>query len=88
MESVKQKLPSMNGKYFGIAEEYIFQEKENVGYCGNNVPTNAFNVVTLWNTSHIITMYPIIVSEQFNQEGLLTNETLKQKRLVKEKRNS
>ncbi len=50
-----------------------------IGY-HNNELTNAICVETILGTDVITSMYPILVSDEFDKEGNNTNEDLRRKR--------
>ena len=82
---VRSKIENMNGNHFEICDIYKFSLDYPIGFKDNEV-TYDLCVATLLGTKDIITMYPIILSKDYNKEGLLTSEELKLKRILGGKR--
>ena len=76
----KEKIKNMNGNHFEISDMYRFKLDTPIGYKGDLI-TNDLCVVTMIGTKDIITMYPVSLSSEFDNEGLSTSEQLKKKRL-------
>lgn len=76
----RSKMEKVNANYFEFSDMYRFKLDFPIGYKGQNV-TNDICVTTIIGTKDIITMYPIILSSEFDKEGFGTSEELKLKRL-------
>lgn len=76
----KEQIEDMNANHFGISDIYRFRFSTPIGYKGDLI-TNDLCVVTTIGTKDIITMYPILLSKEFDKEGLLMSKELKYKRL-------
>ena len=70
----------MNGNHFELTDMYRFKLDTPIGYKGELI-TNDLCVVTILGTKDIITMYPVSLSNEFDNEKFSTSEQLKLKRL-------
>ncbi len=85
LREVRSKIENMNGNHFEICDIYKFSLDYPIGF-KEDVAIHDLCVATLLGTKDIITMYPIILSRDYNKEGLLTSEELKLKRILGGKR--
>jgi len=76
---VREKIQEFNPSYFECSEMYRFRLDKKIGYIGHEV-TKDICVVTNLGTKNIITMYPIQLSNEFDNEGFTINEELTKKR--------
>ncbi len=79
VEEATEKMQAINPLFFGFSYQYIIQMEGTVGIV-NKQPTKDLIACTFAGNSNIITMYPVLLSNQFNQEGYLTDKTLLLKR--------
>lgn len=75
----KQRIESMNPNHFEISDMYRFTLDFPIGYKGENI-THDLCVATVIGQKNIITMYPVLLSDDFNKEGMATSDALKRKR--------
>ena len=76
---IRNRIPELNPRYENSSCDYKITFPNKVGYASNKT-TNSIKVVTAIGTNRIITMYPILLSDKFNQEGALENKILMLKR--------
>ncbi len=76
----RSKIERMNPIHNNTSEFYKVRLDFPIGFKERTI-TSDICVVTLLGTKNILTIYPIALSSQFNQEDLLYDENLKQKRL-------
>lgn len=69
----------LNSNHFELSDMYRFRLDAPIGFKGN-VVTSDLCVVTTIGTKDIITMYPVLLSEQFDKEGMGTSKQLMLKR--------
>ena len=74
------KIATINANHFETSDMYRFHLDKPIGFMGDCV-TNDLCVVTLLGTKDIITMYPVLLSDEFDIEGNSHSEELKLKRL-------
>ena len=80
LDDAKPKMDVKNPNHVEISNQYIITLDKPVGFIDGYV-TNDICIVTIIGTKDIITMYPILLSNEFDREGLSTSEELKIKRL-------
>ena len=80
--NVRSQIKKLNPSFDKTAFVYNLRFPKQIGY-SNDLLTNDIKVVTALGTNKIITMYPIILSDKYNQEGLRENKELKLKRGIK-----
>lgn len=85
LREVRCMIENMNGSHFEYSDIYKFRWNSPIGL-SNGVDVNDLCVITILGTKDIFTMYPIILSKDYNKEGLLTSEELKLKRILGGKR--
>ena len=76
---VRKLIGELNPKYDEDSYEYKISFQSPVGYNGGEI-TNSLKAITAIGTNRIITMYPILLSNEFNQEGYMENKQLLLKR--------
>lgn len=76
----KEKIKEMNANHFEISDIYRFKLDKPIGYMGD-LMTSDLCVVTILGTKDIITMYPVLLSDEFDKENLATSKELKLKRI-------
>ena len=74
-------IQDMNANHFELSDMYRFRLDTPIGFKGDEI-TSDLCVVTLIGTKDIVTMYPVLLSDEFDKEGLLTSRELKLKRLI------
>ena len=77
---VRKKLGTENPTFYNQFQSNIFLMDYTVGKV-EGVPTNALKVGTYINTDTILTMYPVLVSDEFDKEKNNTSEELRKKRM-------
>lgn len=77
---VRSKIEIINPNHFALTDMYRFKLDFPIGYKRENI-TNDICVSTITGTNEIITMYPIMLSNDFDKEGYGTNEEIKIKKL-------
>lgn len=70
----------MNANHFEISDNYRFRLNSPIGFKGDYI-THDLCVVTLLGTKDVITMYPVLLSDEFDKEGVSKSKVLKLKRL-------
>lgn len=78
-EQLKLKMAKVNPLFIGKTNHYRFQMDSIVGIV-DKTPTTAVNIIQVAGYPNIITMYPILPSNDFNQEKFLENQKVQQKR--------
>lgn len=78
--NVKERIEGMNANHFEISDMYRFKMDYPIGYKGD-ILTNDICVVTSLGLKNIITIYPVLLSNEFDQDNLLNSRELKIKRL-------
>ena len=73
-------IQDMNANHFEVSDMYRFRLDTPIGFKGDEI-TSDLCAVTLIGTKDIITMYPVLLSDEFDKEGLSTSKELKLKRL-------
>lgn len=76
----QESIQKMNAIHSGFADKYRFKLSYPIGISDGN-STNDICVVTVLGTKDIITMYPISLSSEFDEEGISTSKELKLNRL-------
>ncbi len=76
----RDRIEDMNANHFELSDMYRFRLDSLIGYKGD-LDTSDLCVATLIDTKDIITMYPVLLSEEFDIEGLATSEELRLRRL-------
>jgi len=72
----RDRIEDMNANHFEFSDMYRFRLDSLIGYKGD-LDTSDLCVATLIDTKDIITMYPVLLSEEFDIEGLATSEELR-----------
>lgn len=80
VKDARSMIEDMNGNHFELSDIYKFKLDRPIGYKGDLI-TNDLCVVTVIGTKDIITMYPVLLSDEFDKEGFATSQKLKLKRL-------
>jgi len=65
----KEHIEEMNANHFELSDMYRFRLDTSIGFHGDEM-TNDICVVTMIGTKDIITMYPILLSDEFDREGM------------------
>jgi hypothetical protein len=79
--SARDIIEGINGNHFEMSDMYRFRLDRPIGYKGDDV-TSDLCVVTMLGTKDIVTMYPVVLSDQFDKEGFSKNEDIRLKRLL------
>ena len=69
----------MNANHFELSDMYRFKLDHPIGFVGDDI-TSDLCVVTLIGTKNIVTMYPVLLSNQFDKEGMSFSKELMLKR--------
>lgn len=80
LDEVKTKMDNVNPNHFEIVDLYPITLDEPVGFIDGYV-TRDTCIVTNIGTKDIITMYPILLSDEFDRESLSTSKELRIKRM-------
>ncbi len=79
LSDISEQISSMNGNHFEVSDMYRFKLDYPVGITPTGT-TKDICVATVIGTKKIITAYPILLSSEFDREGLSTSKTLQMKR--------
>ncbi len=79
IEQIKEKMQNINPLILDIDYHYIIPMDSVIGKRENQF-TKVVRTCHTAGNSNIVTMYPVFVSSEFNQEGYLTNKTILEKR--------
>ena len=80
LEEVRNRIKNMNASHFEISDMYKFKLDRPIG-CIGGIITNDICATTIIGTENIITLYPVLLSDEFDKEGNCTSKELKLKRL-------
>lgn len=80
LEEAREKTERINANHFGTADMYRFSLDREIGYKGD-ITTKDICVVKMLGANKIITMYPILLSSEFDKESFLNSEELRLKRV-------
>lgn len=75
----KEKIENMNSNHFEVSDMYRFRLDTPIGFKGDEI-TNDLCVVTMIGTKDILTMYPVLLSDEFDKEGMSESKELLLKR--------
>lgn len=75
----REKIENMNSNHFEVSDMYRFRLDTPIGYKGDEI-TSDLCVVTMIGTKDIITMYPVQLSNEFDNEGFAYDKTIALKR--------
>lgn len=81
LEQVREKMKVTNPNHFQITDMYRFKLDEPVGYFGD-MKTYDICAMTVVGTQNIITMYPVLLSNEFDKEKMSESEDLRLKRAL------
>lgn len=76
----KDRIKDLNPNHFELSDMYRFRMDRPIGYKYGKI-TQDICVSTIIGTKKIMTMYPILLSSEFDKEGASTSKALKMKRL-------
>lgn len=76
---VRNQMEIMNPNHFELSDMYRFRLDTPIGFKGEEI-TSDICVSTMIGTKDIITMYPVLLSDQFDKEGMSTSKQLMLKR--------
>lgn len=79
LNQVQSQISDRNGNHYQMTDYYCLRMDRTIGLKGS-VETNDVRVVTLLGSKDIITIYPILLSDYFDQEGMATSKSLVLKR--------
>lgn len=79
LDDVRDKIETMNSNHFEVSDMYRFRLDTPIGYKGDEI-TSDLCVVTMIGTKDIVTMYPVQLSSEFDNEGFASNKTMALKR--------
>lgn len=79
IELCKKTIKNMNGNHYGISDIYRCRLDNIIG-TKRNEPTKDIEIVTYLDSKDIITMYPIMLSSEFDTEKMTTDKELKLRR--------
>lgn len=77
--NIRSQIELMNPNHFQLSDMYRFKLDAPIGFKGNEI-TSDICVVTIIGTKDILTMYPVVLSDQFDKEGMATSKELMLKR--------
>lgn len=69
----------MNSNHFEVSDMYRFRLDTPIGFKGDDI-TSDLCVVTMIGTKDILTMYPVLLSDEFDKEGMSESKELLLKR--------
>lgn len=69
----------MNSNHFEVSDMYRFKLDTPIGFKGDEITSDSC-VVTMIGTKDILTMYPVLLSDEFDKEGFSTSNELMLKR--------
>lgn len=75
----RDKIETMNSNHFEVSDMYRFRLDTPIGYKGDEI-TSDLCVVTMIGTKDIVTMYPVQLSSEFDNEGFAYDKTIALKR--------
>ncbi len=84
LEEVREKISILNPDSFKLIDRYKFRMDKPIGYEDNQL-TYDICVETILGTNKILTMYPVLLSDEFDREGNGTNERIRKKRELNRK---
>lgn len=79
LQDAREKITTINGNHFEITDMYRFRLDEPIGFKHNEL-TNDLCVVTMIGTQDIVTMYPVLLSSEFDREGFSQDKAIALKR--------
>ncbi len=79
LHCAREKIEKMNANHFELSDMYRFKLDHPIGFVGDDI-TSDLCVVTLIGTKNIVTMYPVLLSNQFDKEGMSFSKELMLKR--------
>lgn len=79
LQDAREKIATINGNHFEITDMYRFRLDEPIGFKHNEL-TNDLCVVTMIGTQDIVTMYPVLLSSEFDREGFSQDKAIALKR--------
>ncbi len=79
LSDAREKIKNINASHFGTADLYRFRLDTPIGFKDDKI-TNDLCVVTMIGKKDILTMYPVLLSDEFDKEGFSTNKELILKR--------
>ncbi len=71
----REKIENMNSNHFEVSDMYRFRLDTPIGFKGDK-ETCDLCVVTMIGTKDILTMYPVLLSDEFDREGMLESKDL------------
>lgn len=75
----REKIENMNSNHFEVSDMYRFRLDTPIGFKGEE-ETRDLCVVTMIGTKDILTMYPVLLSDEFDKEGMSESKELLLKR--------
>ena len=75
----KEKIETMNSNHFEVSDMYRFRLDRPIGFKGNEI-TKDLCVVTMIGSKDILTMYPVLLSDEFDKEKMTYSKQLALKR--------
>ena len=75
----REKIENMNSNHFEVSDMYRFRLDTPIGFKGEE-ETSDLCVVTMIGTKDILTMYPVLLSDEFDKEGMSESKELLLKR--------
>ncbi len=79
LEEVRKRTSDLNPNHLYLMDQYRFKMDRPIGYV-DGIPTNDICVSNILGTDRILTMYPVLLSDEFDREGNSTSERLRRKR--------
>lgn len=79
LDDVKKQIAIMNPNHFELSDMYRFRLDTPIGFKGNEI-TNDICVTTSIGSKRIVTMFPVLLSNEFDKEGMSTSSELLLKR--------
>ena len=79
LSDAREKIENMNSNHFEFSDMYRFRLDNPIGFKGSEI-TSDLCVATIIGTKDILTMYPVLLSDEFDKEGFSTSKELMIKR--------
>lgn len=79
LNDARNKIENMNPNHFEASDMYRFRLDTPIGFKGEDI-THDLCVVTILGTKEVLTMYPVLLSDEFDKEGMSESKQLLLKR--------
>ncbi len=84
LDEVREKISNLNPNHLNLVNYYSLRMDKPIGYVNENL-TNDIRVETILGTNKILSMYPVLLSNEFDKERNRTSQKIKRKRELYEK---